>query len=107
MLGIDTGGTYTDGVLLEYASRRVLASFKTLTTKRDFAIGIELEGCDDDSFDERQYQQLSKLVIALRKQYPALSEQSICGHSDIAPGRKTDPGPCFDWHRLAQLTNNS
>ena len=73
----------------------------------DFTIGIELEGCDDDAFDVRQYQQLSALVIALRKQYPAISEQSICGHSDIAPGRKTDPGPCFDWSRLAQLTNNS
>ena len=73
----------------------------------DFSIGIELEGCDEDAFDVRQYQQLSALVIALRKQYPAISEQSICGHSEIAPGRKTDPGPNFDWNRLAQLTHNS
>lgn len=67
----------------------------------DFSIGIELEGCDDDIFEDAQYDALAQLVIALRKQYPAISEQALCGHSDIAPGRKTDPGPGFDWARLS------
>lgn len=72
----------------------------------DFSIGIELEGCDDENYEDIQYQQLAKLVFNLRKQYPAITEQSICGHSDIAPGRKTDPGPCFDWHKLNQLISD-
>lgn len=66
----------------------------------DFSIGIELEGTDDEHYEDEQYQQLARLVISLQKQYPAISEQSICGHSDIAPGRKTDPGPFFDWQKL-------
>ncbi len=69
----------------------------------DFSIGIELEGCDDEDYTDAQYQQLAKLVISLRNQYPAITEQALCGHSDIAPGRKTDPGPCFDWDRLNTL----
>lgn len=69
----------------------------------DFSIGIELEGSDDEVYEEIQYQQLARLVIGLRKQYPAIPEQSLCGHSDIAPGRKTDPGPLFDWQHLNQL----
>jgi len=71
----------------------------------DFSIGIELEGTDEEPYEEKQYRQLARLVIALRKQYPAISEHSLCGHSDIAPGRKTDPGPCFDWSKLKQLVN--
>lgn len=63
----------------------------------DFSIGIEMEGTDDEPYEEVQYQQLARLVNNLRKQYPAILQASICAHSDIAPGRKTDPGPCFDW----------
>lgn len=66
----------------------------------DFSIGIELEGSDTESYTDIQYRQLAALVISLRKQYPALSDRSLCGHSDIAPGRKTDPGPFFDWQKL-------
>ncbi len=73
----------------------------------DFSIGIEMEGTDEEPYEEVQYQQLAKLVISLRKQYPAIQEQSICAHSDIAPGRKTDPGPYFDWIKLTQLIKNS
>ncbi len=73
----------------------------------DFSIGIELEGNDDEAYTDAQYDQLAALVIALRKQYPAISAKSICGHSDIAPGRKTDPGPYFDWAKLEQLTSLS
>ena len=72
----------------------------------DFSIGIELEGCDDDGYDARQYDALATLVISLRKQYPAIKGRSICGHSDIAPGRKTDPGPLFDWTKLKQLIHD-
>ena len=63
----------------------------------DFSIGIELEGADDVPFAEPQYQTLEKLLAALAARYGALD---LAGHSDIAPGRKTDPGPWFDWTRL-------
>ena len=63
----------------------------------DFSIGIELEGCDTDPFDDRQYAALSRLLAILRERYPIAD---VAGHSDIAPQRKTDPGPFFDWHRL-------
>jgi len=66
----------------------------------DFSIGIELEGSDDEPYDDRQYAALVPLIAALQRNYPALAEGWIAGHSDIAPGRKTDPGPAFDWQRL-------
>ncbi len=62
----------------------------------DYSIGIELEGCDTLPFIDIQYQRLRELTLALRVRYGALG---ISGHSDIAPQRKTDPGPCFDWLR--------
>ena len=68
----------------------------------DFSIGIELEGTDDIPYTKQQYQQLVSLVIKLRETYP-LIEDNIVGHSDIAPGRKTDPGPSFDWQYFKQL----
>lgn len=64
----------------------------------DFSIGIELEGCDEQHFDDAQYAQLVALIEDLRQRYPV---SSVVGHCDISPGRKTDPGPCFDWQRLA------
>ena len=66
----------------------------------DFSIGIELEGADDVPYDDRQYESLADLVAALQRAYPSLAEGWIAGHSDIAPGRKTDPGRSFDWRRL-------
>jgi len=63
----------------------------------DFSIGIELEGTDDRPFTEAQYDTLVPLVRSLRQAYPI---EAVTGHSDIAPGRKTDPGPYFDWNRL-------
>ena len=65
----------------------------------DFSIGIELEGCDDDSFTAAQYAALTGLTRALRTAYPPIRAEAIVGHSEIAPGRKTDPGPHFDWAR--------
>ncbi|MFV2058426.1 MAG: 1,6-anhydro-N-acetylmuramyl-L-alanine amidase AmpD [Thiohalomonadales bacterium] len=69
----------------------------------NFSIGIELEGSDQQAFEPPQYQQLSKLAHLLINSYPTLSDQHITGHSDIAPGRKTDPGPFFDWTKFSQL----
>jgi AmpD protein len=65
----------------------------------DFSIGIELEGCDSLAYTDAQYAQLSQLSRALLRHYPGLHPDAIVGHSDIAPGRKTDPGPAFDWPR--------
>jgi AmpD protein len=67
----------------------------------DFSIGIELEGSDDDPFEPSQYTTLLALLAALKHTYPIVG---ITGHSDIAPGRKTDPGPHFDWSHLANLS---
>jgi AmpD protein len=69
----------------------------------DFTIGIEVEGCDDKPFEDMQYQQLASVVSALIEAYPGLNYQRITGHEHIAPGRKTDPGPYFDWDYLRQL----
>ncbi|HWN07557.1 MAG TPA: 1,6-anhydro-N-acetylmuramyl-L-alanine amidase AmpD [Steroidobacteraceae bacterium] len=66
----------------------------------DFSIGVELEGTDEAPYDDRQYPALAGLVAALQRAYPSLAEGWIAGHSDIAPGRKTDPGAAFDWRRL-------
>ena len=69
----------------------------------DFSIGIELEGCDDQAYADEQYDALTDLLAALRRQYPTIGGNAIVGHSDIAPGRKTDPGPAFDWSRLSRM----
>jgi AmpD protein len=66
----------------------------------DFSIGIELEGTDDEPYDDRQYAALASLIAALQRAYASLAGGWIAGHSDISPGRKTDPGPAFDWQRL-------
>lgn len=72
----------------------------------DFSIGIELEGTDDDPYEEAQYTQLSAVTCALLSHYSQLTASAIVGHSEIAPGRKTDPGPAFDWDRFrAQLSS--
>jgi AmpD protein len=71
----------------------------------DFSIGIELEGTDELPYTDRQYQQLQGVTGALLAYFPGLATERIVGHCDIAPGRKTDPGPAFDWERyLAPLT---
>ncbi|HTV78267.1 MAG TPA: 1,6-anhydro-N-acetylmuramyl-L-alanine amidase AmpD [Steroidobacteraceae bacterium] len=69
----------------------------------DFSIGIELEGMDDAAFEDAQYATLGALIRALLGTYSTLDATRIVGHSDIAPGRKLDPGPKFDWPRLRGL----
>lgn len=69
----------------------------------DFSIGIELEGADHVPYEDAQYTALAALLAALCEAYPALGPDALAGHSDVAPGRKTDPGPAFDWPRLRAL----
>lgn len=69
----------------------------------DFTIGIELEGSDDQYFELVQYQQLAEVVASLCECYQDLNTQQIKGHSDLSPGRKTDPGAYFDWEKLYTL----
>lgn len=66
----------------------------------DFSVGIELEGSDFEAFEAAQYQTLNHLIAVLKKTY---SIQHVVGHSDIAPGRKTDPGPCFEWAKIGMV----
>lgn len=65
----------------------------------DFSIGIELEGTDEEAYTDEQYRSLAEITASLLLEYPGISRSRITGHSDIAPGRKTDPGPAFDWQR--------
>ncbi|MBT8136231.1 MAG: 1,6-anhydro-N-acetylmuramyl-L-alanine amidase AmpD [Gammaproteobacteria bacterium] len=69
----------------------------------DFSIGIELEGDDETPFTTEQYEQLAALCLALEPVYPGIRLDQIVGHCHIAPDRKTDPGPNFDWQQLAAL----
>lgn len=68
----------------------------------DFAIGIELEGVDDRAYTKSQYRSLARVSQALLARYPRLVSNAIVGHCEIAPGRKSDPGPAFDWPRYLQ-----
>lgn len=77
-----------------------VSSFEGRERCNDFSIGIELEGSDHRAFTARQYQRLRTLARGLLRDYPAITSARIVGHSDIAPGRKTDPGPYFDWARF-------
>ncbi len=100
-----------------------LSSYSGRDKFNDFSIGIELEGADDIAFEPVQYLVVAKLIAALCNVYPGLTENpwlaegrigkeltkeandtlNIVGHSTISPGRKTDPGPLFDWQKLHQL----
>jgi AmpD protein len=78
-----------------------VSSWKGRERCNDFSVGIELEGTDHAPYAGAQYAMLARLVKALQRRY-AIAD--VVGHSDVAPGRKTDPGPAFDWARLARLT---
>lgn len=79
------------------------SSFEGRGNCNDFSIGIELEGTDTIPFTDAQYLALAQLTDVLMAAYPGLRKDRIVGHSDIAPGRKTDPGPAFDWVRYLEL----
>ena len=74
--------------------------FRGRTCCNDYSIGVELEGEDETPYADEQYAALAGVVRAITVAYPDISGREIAAHSDIAPGRKTDPGPAFDWLRL-------
>ena len=80
-----------------------VSSYKGKNDCNNFSIGIELEGSDDDIFEDIQYKKLSLITSLLITEYDLITKDNIKGHSDIAPERKTDPGVLFDWDRY--LTN--
>ena len=69
----------------------------------DYSIGIELEGADRTPFDDAQYRRLAETTIEIQRRFPAITKHRITGHSDIAAGRKTDPGPAFEWQRYRAM----
>jgi AmpD protein len=79
------------------------SSYRGRPQCNDFSVGIELEGTDDHGYTAAQYRRLATLIRVLRQGVPSLSRAPIVGHSDVAPGRKTDPGPAFQWARLHKL----
>jgi AmpD protein len=95
-----------DGQLLQFVpfSERAWhageSCFRGETLCNDFSIGIELEGEDETPYDDRQYDVLADVLSAIFAAYPSISAREIAGHCDVAPGRKVDPGPAFDWLRL-------
>jgi AmpD protein len=99
-----------DGELIQFVAcgKRAwhagISSWRGRGRCNDFSIGIELEGTDEVPFEDAQYVRLAELALALRAKY-AIAD--IVGHSDIAPGRKTDPGPCFDWARFESMIGPS
>lgn len=98
-----------DGEIVQYVSFDKRAwhagqsSYRGRERCNDFSIGIELEGADTDAYEPAQYRALVQTILQLCDAYPTLSLERIAGHSDIAPGRKTDPGIAFDWPRLHAL----
>jgi AmpD protein len=98
-----------EGNLIQYVpfSRRAwhagLSCFQGRERCNDFSIGIELEGTDDTPYTDDQYRNLALITSVLMKKYPDITTTNITGHSDIAPGRKTDPGPAFDWNHFHAL----
>ncbi len=98
-----------DGQLTQYVpfSQRAwhagISSFQGRERCNDYSIGIELEGTDSVAFTASQYQALAHCTRLLQQVYPAITLARIVGHSDIAPGRKTDPGPYFDWQHYRSL----
>ena len=97
-----------DGALWQFVSCEDRAwhagasSFQRRDNCNDFSIGVELEGLEGDTFEPAQYAGLCILLRALSEQYPV---RHLAGHSDVAPGRKIDPGPGFEWHRLSDVAS--
>ena len=100
---IDRKGVITQFVpFSQRAWHAGVSEFDGRSNCNDFSIGIEMEGSDNTAYTDSQYSALAKVTELLLEHYPMLSKDRITGHSDIAPGRKTDPGPAFDWPRYAE-----
>ncbi len=101
-----------DGELVQYVPfhRRAwhagISSYRGREKCNDFSVGIELEGTDDQAYQEVQYEVLAAVVNALIKTYPGIDAERIVGHSDIAHGRKTDPGVAFNWDHFRGLLDD-
>jgi len=80
-----------------------VSTYKGRDDCNNFSIGIELEGSEDDIFEDIQYEKLAYIIKAILENYKKTSIERIVSHSDIAPGRKSDPGPLFDWKRLKRM----
>ena len=100
-----------DGKVIQYVSfddrawHAGISTFEQRDNCNDFSIGIEMEGTDDCPYTDEQYAALARLTMTLQQQYPKITADRIVGHCHIAPDRKTDPGPAFDWPRyLTSLT---
>ncbi|WP_290651029.1 1,6-anhydro-N-acetylmuramyl-L-alanine amidase AmpD [Aquisalimonas sp.] len=97
-----------DGALIQYVPvhRRAWhaghSSWHARPACNDYSLGIELEGTDETPYSDAQFDVLGPLCRGLMAAFPAITQERIVAHSDIAPGRKTDPGPAFDWERLRQ-----
>lgn len=100
---IDRTGQLTQFVSFDQRAWHAgVSQFADRTQCNDFSIGIELEGADHIAYTDSQYRSLAAVTQRLISQYPQITPERIVGHSDIAPGRKTDPGPAFDWQRFRQ-----
>ncbi|MBT5387781.1 MAG: 1,6-anhydro-N-acetylmuramyl-L-alanine amidase AmpD [Porticoccaceae bacterium] len=101
---IDRMGAVTQFVPFELRAWHAgVSEFDGRQNCNDFSIGIELEGADTIAYTDLQYTTLARVSQLLLNQYPAINADRIVGHSDVAPGRKTDPGPAFDWPRFKQM----
>jgi AmpD protein len=98
-----------DGELIQYVDLEERAwhagpsNFAGREKCNDFSIGIELEGTDAVPYEESQYLVLAQVTKEIQARFPSIAPERIVGHSDIAPGRKTDPGPVFDWSLFRRL----
>lgn len=103
---IERNGEITQYVpLTQRAWHAGVSCYKGQTNCNDFSIGIELEGTDHLPYTDAQYKNLTHLTLKLMQAYPAITSDHIVGHSDIAPERKTDPGPAFDWKRFRSVVS--
>ena len=104
---------FRDGAITQYvpfdcrAWHAGVSSYNGREHCNDYSIGVELEGSDTLPFTDAQYASLAAMTGALLRRYPALTPRRIAGHSDVAPGRKTDPGPHFDWARFRHSLEGS
>ncbi len=101
-----------DGTVTQFVPFRLCAwhagvsSYQGREGCNDFSIGIELEGTDCQPYETEQYLVLARLVCCLRRYYSAIGPDAVVGHEHVAPGRKSDPGPAFDWQLLRTLLND-